>query len=550
MTVEEAIELGKREQLAGNLRAAEEIYRKVLATQPNHVEALRMLGAIAYDVGKHDVAADLFARVIRIDPNKADHYVEYGASLNLLGRDEQAIAAYRTALAIDPNCVTAMCNLGDALRIRWQPDEAIEVLQRALKLRPDYFEAMANLGNALGEKRRFEEAIEWYRKAIEIQPNHADLHSNLSYALGACGKFDEAIIEGERALAIKPGRPGRLNLANVLREVGQLERSMEQHRMILESNPDDAAVHYNISLTLLLQGRFADGWKEHEWRFKAKEYQMPRRKFPQPRWNGEELNGRRIFVYAEQGLGDTIQFARYLPMLADRGGQVISECHPELVRLLSGIHGVQIIRRGEPLPQFDLHSPLLSLPMAFGTDLGNIPDNVPYLSAEPEIIEKFAAKIPSDGRKKIGLAWAGSPQHIRDRLRSVTLASLAPLAAAGDFQFFNLQTGDAAKQAKNPPDGMNLIDWSDDLKDLADTAALIANLDLVITVDTSIAHLAGALGKPVWLLLTWLPDWRWMLDRPDSPWYPTMRLFRQSRLCEWQDAIDRVAMALRAEPPP
>jgi hypothetical protein len=253
-------------------------------------------------------------------------------------------------------------------------------------------------------------------------------------------------------------------------------------------------------------------------------------------------------LHSEQGFGDTIQFIRYAPLLARQGARVVVECQPELRSLLRGVEGVQhLLAQGEPLPPFDLHAPLLSLPLAFGTRLGSIPAQVPYLKADPALAEAWRGKVAGDGRRlKIGLAWAGSPARKGDRQRSVSLSALAPLAAVKGADFYSLQKGPAAEQAKNPPPEMRLMDLTAELKDFADTAALIASLDLVISVDTAVAHLAGAMARPVWTLLEFVPAWRWLLDREDSPWYPTMRLFRQPSRGDWGSVVRRVAEALAA----
>ena len=255
--------------------------------------------------------------------------------------------------------------------------------------------------------------------------------------------------------------------------------------------------------------------------------------------------GKRILIYAEQGIGDTIQFVRYLPMIIARGGKPILECHPDLVQLLSRMPGVEIVARGKPRPAVDLHCPILSLPKVFGTELGNIPADVPYVWAKEQIAKKWSARMPVNTIRKIGLAWAGHPNHMRDQFRSIPLSQFAPLAGIENVQFFSLQKGEGASQAAKPPAGMDLIDWTNDLVDFADTAGLFANLDLVITVDTAVAHLAGAMGKPVWVILGRIPDWRWMMDRADSPWYPTMRLFRQPATGDWKTPIDQIAATLR-----
>jgi len=270
------------------------------------------------------------------------------------------------------------------------------------------------------------------------------------------------------------------------------------------------------------------------------------RNFTKPQWDGRALEGRTLLLHAEQGLGDAIQFIRYLPLMSQRGGRIIIECYAELQRLFQIMAGrCQIVACGQPLPAFDLHCPLLSLPRVFGTTLSNIPHVVPYLHPDAEEARKWHHRLLWQSRLvNVGLAWMGNPAHKNDRSRSIKLARLAPLGQVPGVRFFSLQKGEAAAETKTPPSGMELVDWTQELKDFADTAGLIANLDLVIAVDTAVVHLAGAMGKPVWTLLPFVPDWRWLLEREDSPWYPTMRLFRQNSWGDWDSVITRVVDAL------
>jgi hypothetical protein len=308
---------------------------------------------------------------------------------------------------------------------------------------------------------------------------------------------------------------------------------------------DYAEAHWNLALTLLLNSNLPEGWREFEWRLKIPEIVAPR-DFSQPGWNGSDLRGKTILVHDEQGFGDAIQFARYLPMVAERGGNIILGCARETAGLFQTMPAIgRVLTSGQPMPGFDAHVPLLSLPLMFGTTLSTIPAKVPYLTAPAEGVENWRRKIGAgDGRVRVGLAWAGRPTHKNDPRRSMRLDQFAPLANIKSVCFYSLQKGEAARQSASPPAGMQWVDWTDDLHDFADTAGLVANLDLVICVDTAVAHLAGAMGKPVWVLLPFVPDWRWLLNRDDSPWYPTMRLFRQSTAGDWDGVIQRVGTAL------
>jgi tetratricopeptide (TPR) repeat protein len=545
MTPEEAHKTAIRMFVAGDLRGAETIYRQILAQQPANADALHMMGVIASHTGRLDAAVDLIAKAIAIKPGASEFHYNLGLAFGALGRNAEALAAHRKAVELQPDFPEALNCIGECLYKTGDKDGAREQLHKALSLRPNFPEALFNLGNIFAETSRYDAAIEVYRKAIALRPKYAEAYGNLGHALGVRGDFADALAACQASIALRPSVVGYNNLGNVLRELGELDRSIQAYRAALAMNPDDPRSHWNLAISLLLKGDLAEGFDEYEWRWSMREYIVPQRTFAQPRWNLNAPAGKRIFIYAEQGMGDTIQFVRYLPMIIARGGQPILECQPELTRLLQGFAGVKIVERGQPRPEFDLHCPLLSLPKAFGTVLSNIPAKVPYLSPSPQVVNKWQARMPSGAQRKIGLAWAGHPHFSRNHLRSVPLLQMAALAAIPDMQFFSLQKGEAAGQAKQPPTGMELIDWTDDLDDFAETAGLIANLDLVITVDTAVAHLAGAMGKPVWVILGRIPDWRWMMDRADSPWYPTMQLFRQPRLGDWKTPIDEIAAALR-----
>jgi hypothetical protein len=405
-TVQQAIDLAKQLHQAGKLSEAEGIYRQILAGQPNHPEALHLLGVLAAYMGRHETA------------------------LGLIGR------------------------------------------------------------------------------AIGIQPRFPQAFNNLGLTLHAMGRFDEAKAAYEQAISIWP---------------------------------DYSIAHFNLSSTLLLLGDFENGWRELEWRWQTPQFAPLAPKTDRPVWDGSELNGKRILIHAEQGFGDTIQFARYIPLVARRGGKVIFQCHNELLNLMRGLNDVdQLITHADALPEFDVHCSLLSLPRIFSTNLQSIPHDIPYLKADSSKAETCRTRLnDSTSKKKIGLAWAGRPEHNLDRYRSLSAGALQPMVQFPDASFFSLQKESSAQPK-------SIIDWTNELRDFTDTAALIDSLDLVISVDTAVAHLAGALGKPVWLLLPFVPDWRWLLNRTDSPWYPTIRLFRQPTPGDWNSPIEQIAQALQS----
>jgi tetratricopeptide (TPR) repeat protein len=362
------------------------------------------------------------------------------------------------------------------------------------------------------------------------------------------GRLEESLAVFEQAIALRPSYADvHYNRGNVLAELRRYDEAIAAYRQCLQLAPQHAEAHANLAGPLLLTGDFAQGWREYEWRWRVRDFTSPPRNFAQPRWDGSELAGRRILIHAEQGIGDMFQFLRYLPLVAARGGRVILECRPETKRLAAAnADGWEVLASGETLPAFDVHCPLLSLPLAFGTRLETIPAKVPYMRVDPALAEKWRQRLAGvSRRRKVGLAWAGNPVFKFDHLRSPReLAVLAPLGAAADVEFVSLQKGKAASQAAAPPPGMRILDWTNELNDFAETAALIAGLDVVVSSDTALAHLAGAMGKQVYVMLPAAPDWRWLLTGDSSPWYPTARLFRQSAAGRWDDVAAGIAAAL------
>jgi tetratricopeptide (TPR) repeat protein len=509
---EEAMRRAAGYQQAGRLAEAEKIYRQVLTQQPNHAEALNFLGIIASHGGRWDAANDLIRRAIASKPTIAAYHSNLGVVLSHLGLLDDAIAAIRQAIRLNPDLAGAHYNLGNLLRDRGNIEEAIIALRQAVVLKPDYAEAHNNLGNVLRRKDLLDEAMEAHRRALQIKPDFAEGYNNLGDALRDNGRIDDAISAVRKAIELKP---------------------------------DYGDAHFNLANLLLLQGDFAHGWREYEWRWRCKTFGRQRLEFVRPLWDGTALNGRTILLHAEQGIGDTIQFVRYASMVAARGGRVVLECQPPLLRLLQGLPGIeQVVIRSQPLPNFDLHCPMFSLPLAFETKVETIPATIPYLKAEDRLSQQWASRMASSNGLKIGIVWAGSPKHSNDRNRSLPFSCLAPLAEISGIEFYSLQKGEAARQASNQTEGLQLIDYTAELNDFADTAALIANLDLIIAVDTAVAHLAGAMGKPAWVLVPYAPDWRWLLEREDSPWYPTVHLFRQPRIGNWQTPISEIARRL------
>lgn len=478
VTLQRAMQIGLEHHRGGRLAEAERIYQSVLQADPNNSGALHLLGVIAYQVGRYDMALDLIGRALLREPSNPNFLNDRGAVLQQLKRHEEALAAFDKALAS----------------------------------KPDYADALANRGNALKALARYQEALASYDRAVAINSSNGQVHYNRGNILMELGRREEALAAYDRALAINPGH---------------------------------AEAHSNAGLCRLLLGDFARGWAEYEWRSKCSDYPFLKREFSRPLWLGQEdISGATVLLHAEQGLGDTIQFSRYVEAVARRGARVILEVQPTLKPLLSDIAGAHlVVGQGEPLPEFaefDFHCPLLSLPLAFETRLETIPATIPYLRAPAAAIDKWARRLGPKATPRVGIVWSGHPDHRNDRNRSMGLDKLVALSRLG-VTLVSLQKevrdSDAKVLAAN---GQQILHFGSELADFSDTAALVSLMDLVISVDTSVAHLAGALGAPLWILLPFAPDWRWLVDRADSPWYPNARLFRQPRIGDWDGVIETV----------
>jgi Tfp pilus assembly protein PilF len=456
-----------------------------------------------------------------------------------------AAREYLGALELHPGFFEAAFNLGVLFQEMGQNDEAIGCYRHALQCKSDLAPAWGNLGVALRDTDRGPEAVSSFRQALRLQPGEPGVLNNLGNTLLAQQQYAEAIACFRDGLRRAPANPGiHLNLGNALRCCGRVGEAIESLRRALELRPDFAEAHGDLAFALLLQGDLTQGFREYEWRWRRPDF--PRRQFASPLWRGENLASRTVLIHTEQGAGDSLQFARFVSQLPERGARVLLECPPSLAALFESVTGpAQVIPKGDPLPEADYHLPLLSLPQRLGVTLETIPARTPYV--RPPVNRAMVLpppRYPQDVRLKVGLAWRGNPQHQNDRQRSLPLALLEPLFAVPNVAIYDLQlsagpqfAGEAASQpALVPLDGL--------LRDFADTASVVAQLDLVISVDTSMAHLAGALARTTWVLLPFAPDWRWMLDREDSPWYPTVRLFRQTAPGDWAAVVHRVRDAL------
>jgi tetratricopeptide (TPR) repeat protein len=546
MDVNKALQEALKHLQSGNLHTAKDIYTQILSIHPDNINALHFLGLTHYQDGNLDTALRYITKAVVLGPNYADAQNNLGNVLLDMGRTDDAVTCFRKAISLNPGLCNAYINLGTIFQKQGNLDEAVNYYQRAAECDPVNAEIHFTLGLIHQQKGNIDTAIDCYKNAVRHDADFFPANHALGITLQNKGLIADAIPFHQKAIQLNPTIPELYyNLGVALQETGHFDNAIAQYRKAVELKPDYAESYLNISLIHLLTGNFKDGWREFEWRWKSELF--GNRIFSQPSWDGSDIRGRTILVYAEQGLGDTIQFIRYVPLLARRGTKVIVECQKELTSLLKDVGGIdQIVERGDPLPEFDVHCPLLSLPLLFNTTLENIPAEIPYISVDPTKVEKWRGKVEQVNAKlRIGLVWAGKPTYQKVRHRSFPLSLFAPLANLEGIALYSLQKGEASQQVKNPPDGLKIIDYTNEIADFSDTAAFIENLALIISVDTSVAHLAGAMGKPTWTLLPFIPDWRWLLNREDSPWYPTMRLFRQPKPGDRQAVIEKITEELR-----
>lgn len=534
--------LGAGLQAQGRLEEAIAAYQQAIAIRPHFADAHRHLGVALKTQGRPQEAEASFRQAIAIRPGHAEAHTNLGSLLEAIGRPEEAEAAHRRAIAIRPDHADAHTNLGVALRAQGKPDEAIAAYQRAIAIKPDHAIAQYNLGNILKMQGRAEEAIAAYRRALAIKPDYADAHTNLGVALKEQDKLEEAVAAYRQAIALKPDHAdAQTNLGVVLAALGELDEAIAAHRRALAIKPDHADAHYNLALVLLRAGQFSTGWAEHEWRWRRQRSPQPRPS-GKPLWRGEPLpKGSTILLWGEQGLGDQIQFARYASCVSDLGARVILEVNGALVPLLSGLRGVsEVIAGGTPDSEFDVHCSLMSLPFALGTELSTIPP-VPLITAHRAEVPRWAERLGSD-LPKIGIAWSGSQAYQNDRSRSMPLSAFRSVMSE-EFRWVVLQKD--IRDADRPYlDSLSNVVCPGE--NFVNTAAIAESCDLVISVDTSIAHLAATIGRPVWLLQSFDADWRWLQGRADSPWYPTVKLYPQQRMGDWDRLLRRVSADLRA----
>jgi len=529
-----------REYNAGNMAEAERYCLQILFLDAHYSDALYLLGMAAFNTKRYQIAERMIRHAIAINGRQAYYHSNLGNTLLALGQNEAAIACFRRALQVDPARFEACFNLGNVLLADKKYDEAEALYKQTLAINPGYADALINLGTVYRQQNRLDEAIDCFRQALKISPDNPNFCCNLGDALHLRGDLDEAIRWYMRTVQLKPDHPKALNcLCNVHFDLGNLPEAVAWCNRALAQRPDYGEALMNRSILQLLQGDFLNGWRNYEVRWSV----FSPRVFTHPLWQGQPLNGARILLYGEQGMGDSVQFLRYVPLVQAAGGRVLLDLPAGLRRLAAQIPGIDPqVGVGEPLPPFDFRCPLLSLPLACGTTLETIPARVPYLAPPQEALAK-AASIgwPAEGLR-VGIVWAGNPTHPKNRIRNVPLDLLASLFDLEGVHFYSLQIGEAA--ADLVARKTKVTNLAPMIEDMADTAALMKFLDLVISVDTSMAHLAGALGRPLWVLLPKVPDWRWLLDREDCPWYPSACLVRQTVQNNWGPVIERVRAGL------
>ena len=534
---------------AGRIAEAQALYEQILRVDPNHPQALHDAALLARMRGDQPAAIELMTRAAAAAPQSAELRNSLAVVLGSVGRCEEALASFDEAIRLNGDYADAYSNRGVVLARLGREDEAVAAWERALAIQPTHIDARSHLGALCVRSGRPLKGAEHLREAVRLAPNSADARNNLGTALRESGDLDGAIAEYRKAMELSPQHVDAMtNLGAATNELGRPREAVPLFRETIELRSDFALAHWNLALSLLSLGEFEPGWREFEWRKQIVAEWAFTRRLPQPQWNGSSVAGATVLVICEQGLGDTFQFVRYLPLLKERRARVVLECQPALAPLMQQVAWIdRVVPRGEPLPPFDIHVHLLSLPGIFGTRIDTIPARVPYLNADVSRADRWSAAL-SGGGKKIGIAWQGDPRAPAQRARSIPLSAFAPLANVPEVQLFSLQKGHGVEQIPARKDRLRLAEFDPPLdQDAAflDAAAVMKRLDLVITSDTSIAHLAGGLGVPVWVALPKVADWRWMQERPDSPWYPTMRLFRQTVPGAWGEVFDRMAAVVR-----
>lgn len=566
-------------QQQGKLEEAEELLRRTISIDGFFVKSLSNLGGVLLNLKRANEAIVFLTRAIEIDPDFITPLYNRGNAFLELRMFDEAIRDFERIIAVHPDDFEAQNNRASAFFQMGALEQAILGFEKVLKINSEYAEAYLNLGityDKLGLKKEalknynlairykinkaaaylnrgvilhesseFTAALADFKRAIELEPDYAEAYSNQGNVLRDLKHLDEALDSHHRATQLKPAyAEAYLNLANTLVDLKRFEEAFDSYDRAIHLKPDYVNANWSKAGLLLLNGKMRDGWQLHEWRWKIEQQKEAIRKFSKPLWLGkEELSGKTILLYAEQGLGDTIQFCRYAALVKARGARVILEVPQPLITLLQGLLGVDILLDGrQPLPHFDYYCPLLSLPLAFDTELETIPNALHYLTVDQVLRNEWALKLGKKIKPRIGVTWSGNPSHKNDHNRSLSLKILLQYLS-NDCEYFSLQK-EIRDQDREMLQKSTIRHFGDQMTDFAETAALCDLMDLVISVDTSVAHLAGAMGKPTWILLPHIPDWRWLLGREDSPWYPSVRLFRQDRVGDWDGVLQNMKVAL------
>lgn len=532
----------------GEFEKAENFFNRVIMLNSDYANVYANLASVLQIQGKYAQAILNYRKYIKLIPDNPDIYNNIGLALEEEGKHPDAENNFRQAIKLNPGRFNFFYNLAINLQIQKKHEEAIKYFEKAIELNPDNPDFYNNLAVSWQSLQQYVQASENYRKAITIFPGNPDFFNNLGSVLDSLGQYSEAITNYKQAIQLAPdGEKNYYNLAVSQEKTGEYEQAINNYLQAIRLKPDYADAHWNLSLLLLLNGEFKIGWKEYEWRFLADSAEKIIS--DKPRWEGGNPAGKTICIKHEQGFGDAIQFCRFLPMLQGKGTEVILECPAELKRLFESIQGYDFLtEKNKPeklLPEFDFYLPLMSLPLIFGTTVDTIPASVPYIKADPMADEKWHKELGKRNGVKVGIVWEGNPQNKNNQRRFCPLSHFYDLAGKLNINFFSLQKGNASIQLKDLPSKERIIDLSGAINDFTDTAAIINNLDLLISVDTAVVHLAGALGRPVWTLLHFNPDWRWLLNRKDSPWYPTMELFRQPVPGDWDSVFEDIQIKLR-----
>ena len=576
----------------GKLQQAELICQQILQIHPQHFTALHLLGVIAYQVENFEIAVDLIQQAVKVDPNQSSCFFSLGLTLKKQGRLEEAINAYYKVLEIEPKNAAAYNNLGNILGLSGQLEEAVDTYRKALEINPDdirtynnlsvvfqkqgklaeaidtYYKILEidptdvgvcrSLGMLLTEQGKLEEAIEAYYKVLEIDSTDARIYNNLGILLKEQGKFKEAIDAYCKALEIFPGYAEAYNnLGNVLQLQGNFEDAVVVYKKALEINSQFSEAHKNLGMLLLLTGELEHGWEKYEWRWKCHDFPSENRNFPQPLWDGTGLSDKSVLVWTEQGVGDEIMFANMLDTLSWMAAEIITECEERLVPLFQrSFPKIQFVSREQkPNPilldkDIDYQVPIGSLAQWLRKNESQFPKKGSYLSASSEKVSQLRDKYKglTDDRFLVGISWK-SINHGIEKEKSTILENWTPILSQPDCFFVNLQYGDIKQEIGEYYSSTGILIYTDQeinpLTNLDNFAAQISALDLVISISNTTVHISGALGKKVWTLLPYVPDWRWMLKREDTPWYPTMKLFRQSQMNDWRDVFQRVSLALK-----